>query len=105
MLAMKGSPKGQFSILGKKPKYSKYAVKDKILVRFGKKGKKAPERRHVLIGKVVKTGKHSDSYKIQYKDPISKCQTTSWFSVEDMADLQNQKQERKKAITRHVCLL
>ena len=51
----------------KKNKCSKYAVKENALVRFGKKGKKAPKRRHVLIGKVVKTGKHGDSYKIQYK--------------------------------------
>ena len=33
---------------------------------------------------------------MQYKDTISKCQTTSWFSVENMTDLQNQKQEHKR---------
>ena len=69
----------------------------KVLVRFGKKGKKAPKRRHVIIGKAVKIGKHGGSYKIQYKDPISKCQTTSSFSVEDIADLQKQKQARRKS--------
>ena len=48
----------------KKNKCSKYAVKEKVLVRFGKEGKKAPKGCHILIGKVVKIGKHSDSYKI-----------------------------------------
>ena len=82
----------------KKNKCSKYVVKEKVLVRFGKKGKKAPKRRHILIGKVVKIGKHGDSYKIQYKDPISKHQTISWFSVEDITDLRKQKQELKKQL-------
>ena len=36
----------------KKNKYSKYVVKEQVLVRFGKKEKKAPKRRYVLIGKL-----------------------------------------------------
>ena len=35
-----------------KNKYSKYVVKEQVLVRFGKKEKKAPKRRYVLIGKL-----------------------------------------------------
>ena len=81
----------------KKNKCSRYVVKEKVLVRFGKKGKKRPKRRHVLIVKVVKIGKYGDSYKIQYKDPISKHQTRSWFSGEDITDLWKQKQELNKS--------
>ena len=65
-------PKKTAEYFRKKNKSSKYAVKENALVRFGKKGKKAPKRRHVLTDKVVKIGKHGDSYKIQYKYPISK---------------------------------
>ena len=61
----------------RKNKCPKYAMKEKVLVRFGKKEKKAPKRRNVLIGKVVKIKKRGDSYKIQYKDLISKHQTVS----------------------------
>ena len=88
----------------KKNKCSKYAVKEKVLVRFGKKRKKAPKRCQVLIGKVVKIKIHGDSYKIQCKDSISKHQTISWFSVEDITDLQKQKRERKKSDSQ-TCLL
>ena len=79
MIATKGSQKGTVQYFRKKSKCSKYAVKEKALVRFGKKEQKAPKIRHVLINKVVKIGKHGDSYKIQYKVPISKCQTTRFF--------------------------
>ena len=90
MIVMKGLLKGQLNTS------EKVCGERKSFSRFGKKGKKAPKRRHVLIGKVVKIGKHGDSCKIQYKDPISKHQTISWFLVEDIIDLRKQKQERKK---------
>ena len=85
------------SIFQEKKQVLKVCSERKVLVRFGKKGKKAPKRRHVIIGKAVKIGKHGGSYKIQYKDPISKCQTTSLFSVEDIANLQKQKEARRKS--------
>ena len=52
----------------KKNKCSKYAVKEKVLVRLGKKGKKAPKRHQVFIGKVVKI-------RIEYKVILTKFNT------------------------------
>ena len=48
----------------KRIKCSQYQVSEKLLIRYGKKGKKSPKQRFVLLGKVVKVGKHGDNYKI-----------------------------------------
>ena len=42
-----------------------YKINQKLLVRYGKKGKKAPKRRYVCIVKNEKVGKY-DMYEVSY---------------------------------------
>ena len=42
-----------------------YKINQKLLVRYGKKGKKAPKRRYVCIVKIEKVGKY-DMYEVGY---------------------------------------
>ena len=74
----------------KKNKCSVYKINQKVLVRYGGKGKKASKRPHVCIGKIEKVGKY-DMYKVGYRDLVNNQKVSSWFSVEDTADLQVQR--------------
>ena len=47
-----------------------YKINQKVLVKYGKKGKKAPKRRHVWIGKIKKVGKY-DMYKVSFRDLVN----------------------------------
>ena len=78
---------------------------DKDMKNFMKQRSQSRKKAHVAMERLQKAqlntserniGKHGDSYKIQYKYPISKHQTISWFSVDDIIDLWKQKQECKK---------
>ena len=42
-----------------------YKINQKLLVRYGKKGKKAPKRRYVCIANIEKVGKY-DMYEVGY---------------------------------------
>lgn len=70
----------------KKHACSTYKVHEKVLIRYGKRGKRASKRQYVLLGDVLKVGKQSDNYKIKFRLPETGKITTHWFSVEDIAD-------------------
>ena len=58
----------------------------KIFVRlFSGQGKKGPKKKFVCRGKVLKTMKHQDMYKVLYFPPFEKRPKISLFSIEDMA--------------------
>ena len=84
----------------KRNKCSVYKINQKILARYGKKGKKAPKRRHVCIGKVEKVGKY-DKYKVVFKDFVNNQKVPSSFSVEDIADLLVQRGSNKKLLEKN----
>ena len=51
----------------------------------------------LFLGKISKIGKHGDNYKLIFKNPETKAETTEWFSNEDLADLRKTpKKERLK---------
>ena len=62
-------------------------VGDKVLVRLKSK-RKAPNRRHVVEGKIIKKSKHSDNYKVKFNHPVSKTVSEMWISVEDITSVQ-----------------
>ena len=74
-----------------------YKINQKALVRYGKKGKKVPKRRHVCIGKIKKVGKY-DMYQVGFRDLVNNEKVPSWFSAEDIADLQIQRGSNKKML-------
>ena len=75
-----------------------YKIKEKVFVRISnKKGKKTPNRRVVVKGTVMKKGKNSDTYKIRYKEPFGEEKKCGWFSVEDLADLQNTEKDNTQS--------
>ena len=78
-------------------KCSQYLVGKRILLRLGKKGKRVSKKYYVVLGKINKIGKHDDNYKVIFKNPETKAETTEWFSIEDLADLRKApKKERLK---------
>ena len=81
----------------KRNKCSVYKINQKVLVKYGKKGKKAPKRRHVSVGKIEKVGKY-DMYKIGFRNLVNNQKIFRWFSVKDIADLQAQHGSNKKEI-------
>ena len=72
-----------------------YKINRKLLVSYGKKGKKAPKRRYVCIRKIEKVGKY-DMYKVSLRDLVNNQKASSWFSVENIGDLQVQHSSNKK---------
>ena len=63
----------------KKPKT--YSKNEKVFVRHpSRQGKKAPRRRFVSQGKVLKKMKHQDMYKVLFFPPFEKEPKISWFS-------------------------
>ena len=63
----------------KKPKT--YSKNEKPFVRLPSgQGKKAPRRRFVCQGKVLKKMKHHDMYKVLFFPPFEKEPKISWFS-------------------------
>ena len=68
--------------------------KPKSTGQVREKRKKAPKRRYVCIGKIEKVGKY-DMYKIGYRDLVSYQKVSSWFSAEDIANLQVQRGSNK----------
>ena len=75
--------------LRKRKKYSTYKINQKVMVRYGKKGKTAPKRRYFWIGKIEKVG---------FRDLVNNQRVSSWFSVEDATDLQVQASSNKKKV-------
>ena len=59
------------------------------------KNKKVPKGRHSCIGRIEKVSKY-DMYKVGYRDLVNNQKVSSWFSVEDVADLQFQRESNKK---------
>ena len=58
-------------IFSKKIECSLYKINRKVLVRYGKKEReKAPKRRHVCIGKILKVRKF-DMYKVGFGDLVN----------------------------------
>ena len=65
----------------KKPKT--YSKNEKVFVRLPSgQGKKAPRRRFVCQGKVLKKMKHHDMHKVLFFPPFEKEPKISWFSIE-----------------------
>ena len=56
--------------------------KPKSTGQVREKGKKAPKKRYVFIRKIEKVGKYD-----KYKDLVDNQKVSTWFSVEDIADL------------------
>ena len=79
----------------KRNKCSVYKINQKVLVRYGKKGKKEPKRRHVFVGKIEKVGKN-DMYKVGFRNLACNQNVSSSFSVEDIAGLQVQRVSNNK---------
>ena len=50
---------------------------------------------YVVLGKINKTGKHGANYKVIFKNPETKSETTEQFSVEDLADLSKKPKQGK----------
>ena len=69
LIPTKGWEKEQLNISKKRNKCSVYKINQKVLVRYGKKGKKAPKRRYSCIGKTEKVGKYH-MYKVGYRDLV-----------------------------------
>ena len=67
-----------------------YKINQKVLVR-----KKTPKIWYVCIGKIEKVVKY-DMYKVRYRDLVNNQKVSSWFFVEDIADLQVQRGSIKK---------
>ena len=67
------------------------------MIRYGNKGKKSPKQRFVLLGKVVKVGKHGDNYKIEFKLTNTNERTTVWFSVENIANFKDKTKMNTKS--------
>ena len=89
MLPTKGLQKVEY--FRKKNKCSVCKINQKVLVRYGRKGKKAPKKRYVFIRKIGKVGKYD-----KYKDLLDNQKVPTWFSVEDVADLQVLRGSNKK---------
>ena len=63
-------------------KCSQYLVGKRALLRLSKKGKTVSKKYYVVLVKITKIGKHGDNYKIIFKNPETKAETTKWFSIE-----------------------
>ena len=86
----------------KRGKCTQYKIGEQVFVRFGKKhGKKAPKRRFVILGTVVKIGKNDNTYKIKFKNPKSSSLMSDWFSVEDIADFKKKADKINDNNTKH----
>ena len=72
-----------------------YKINQNVLFRYGEKGKKAPKIRHFCIVKNEKVGKY-DMFKVDFRDLVNNKKVCSRFSVEDIADLQVQRESNKK---------
>ena len=59
------------------------------MLRLGKKKKRKRVLRkyYAVLVKIFKIGKHGDNYKVIFKNPGTKAETTDQFYVEDLADL------------------
>ena len=80
-----------------------YRLKQMVLVRYGKKGKWASKKQHVLLGKVEKINKNGCSYKIKLTLPGADIPTTQWFSLEDVTEFPgaNSNCEKKASRRKH----
>ena len=76
-------------------KCSQYLVSEKVLLRLGKKRKRVSKKYYVAHGKITKIGKHGDNYKVIFKNPEFRAETTEWFSIEYLADLRKTPQKGK----------
>ena len=79
----------------KRNKYSVYKINQKELVWYEKKRNKGPKRRYVCIGEIGKVGKY-DMHKVIYRELVNNQKVFSWFSVDDIADVQVQRGCNKK---------
>ena len=69
----------------------------KSTFKIRQKRKKSIKEVLFVLGKISKIGKHGDNYKLIFKNPETKAETTEWFSNEDLADLRKTpKKERLK---------
>ena len=59
-----------------------YSLNQMVLVRYRKKGKRAPKKQHILLGKVEKINNNGCSYKIKLTLPGADTPTTQWFSID-----------------------
>ena len=57
-------------------KCSQYLVGKRALLRLSKKGKTVSKKYYVVLVKITKIGKHGDNYKIIFKNPETKAETT-----------------------------
>ena len=57
-------------------KCSQYLVGKRVLLRLSKKGKTVSKKYYVVLVKITKIGKHGDNYKIIFKNPETKAETT-----------------------------
>ena len=73
-----------------------YKINQKLLVRYGKKGKKAPKRRYVCIVKIEKVGKY-DMYEVGYIYLVNNQNDLSLL-WENITDLQVQCGSNKERI-------
>ena len=65
------------------------------MLRLGKKRKKVSKKYYVVLGKITKVRKHGDDYKVIFKNPKTKAETTEWFFGEDLADLRKTREKGK----------
>ena len=72
-----------------------YKINQKVRVSYGRKGKRAPKRWYVRIGKIENVGKY-DMYKVGYRALVNTRKVFSSFSVEGIADLQVQRRSDKQ---------
>ena len=65
------------------------------MLRLGKKRKRVSKKYYVVLGKITKVRKHGDDYKVIFKNPKTKAETTEWFFGEDLADLRKTTEKGK----------
>ena len=61
---------------GQQNKCSQYLVDKRVLLNLGKKGKTVSEKYYVVLGKIIKSGKYGNNYKVIFKNPETKVGTT-----------------------------
>ena len=79
---------GTVNYFRQRDKCSQYLVCKRGMLRLGKKKRKRVSRKYyAVLVKISKIGKHGDNYKVIFKNPGTKAETTEWVYVEDLADL------------------
>ena len=65
------------------------------MLRLRKKRKRVLRKYYAVLGKITKVRKHGDDYKVIFKNPETKAETTELFFGEDLADLRKATEKGK----------